>query len=143
MNENMIFYIVLAVIISVIINILFIKIKKLIDILSERERIANEPMPDTRPYHVPDVTQTRPSPPIPAASHGTNPGETSSQVGNTSSHSGRPPLPVRRNVPRRTPDTFPKCPRCGCKNHSGQMRLITWDSAENKWRCHKGHLFSS
>jgi len=121
-NENMISYVLLGVIISVIVDLLLLKIKKLID--------------KRTPPPVPMVNR-RPSPP----------GNGQQRTGH-SSNSGRPSPPSRRRVPgeislRRTPDMFPKCPCCGCKNSRGQTGLISWDGRENKWRCHNGHLFSS
>ena len=144
MNGGLTSYIVLGIIISVIVNILFMKVKKIYDIWLDKRRRENEPLPDTRHYYVPATVPTRVSPPpTPNNNHryvSQEPVQYSRSE--TISVGSRPPIPQRRTR-MRTPDTFPKCPRCGCKNYKGNMNLIIWDNGANRWRCRNGHLFNS
>jgi len=132
-------YIIIGIIISVVVNVLLIKIRLLIELVRNRNRIENTPIPDERPYHVPDFAQNRPHTPptIPI-------GSVQTTTGNSPRRNGPPPeLPRRQERVRRGPDTFPKCPVCRCSNKNGKQQVVFWNQQTNQWRCHRGHVFDS
>lgn len=145
MNEEMISYIVLGIIISVIVNIIFLKVKNLIDILRDRDTSRNITQSNANSYNITERSYTHNPPPIPVSPAPRDNMQT--QRGNNRGPNrrrhGRPPIPPRREGGIRTPDMYPKCPRCGCKNKRGQRQLVAWDNTNNKWRCYNGHLFCS
>ena len=51
-------------------------------------------------------------------------------------------IPERKPV-KRTPDTFPRCPRCRCSNRLGRPQVVFFDREKKCFRCHNGHLFVS
>ena len=128
MDENKIMYSVLLVAVSVIVNILLIQMKKLLDKYTDRRRRHNQ---------ITGSHRNRTSyPSIPNRNTSDDSGQKLKRV--------KPPLPNRKmSSPIRTPDTFPKCPRCGAKNRRGNLNLVTWDVTKNRWKCHNGHCFAS
>lgn len=128
-------YVFVTVIISILVNMIFSRIGNLIRLRRDRERRANTPIPEMRPYRVPDNS----TPSIPPQSQ--NNVENDRQIMRTGN--GVPPLPVRGEVVRRGPDTFPSCPICRCRNRKARDRLVIWDANNRNWRCYNGHVFNS
>lgn len=136
-------YITIGVIIAVVFNMILVRVRKIIKLIKEKNDRANTPIPDTRVYHVPDpiVTARPPRPNVtrqnsgvqPDLPHHRNPRKTGTP----------PPLPSRTNMVRREPEDFPRCPVCRCSNKPGQQQVVFWDTMTRRWRCHRGHSFSS
>lgn len=128
-------YIFVAVIISILVNLIISRIGNLMRLRRDRERRANTPIPDMRPYHVPDNnTPSIPPQPQNNVAHARPVRRTANGV---------PPLPVRGEVVRRGPETFPSCPICRCRNRTAQDRLVIWNASNRNWRCYNGHVFNS
>ncbi len=60
-----------------------------------------------------------------------------------------PQMPVKRNAQKRssvvirTPDTFPRCPRCRARNREGEAQKVFWDSQSGRFKCSTGHYFNA
>ena len=145
----MIGYMVMATIISVLVNILVGKIRDYFQYwritgrgLQEYQRnhsngsqINHQPI-DARP-------PTRHSQPV----NNSTPANTT-----TRNMTNPPELPPHRgtrinqhgnNNVRRSLDDFPACSICRCKNRPGSRQMVFWDSNRNMWRCHNNHYFYS
>lgn len=145
MSEGMGEYIVVGIIISIVVNIVLIKVGNLIRLLRRCREERNTPIPDAHPYHVPNTISTHSSPrsvPAPLPVSNNNQNITASSAGQN--RNAPPPIPARRvDMSHRDRDSFPRCPICRSSNRPGKTQKIFWDNAMSRWKCIEGHSFSS
>ncbi len=145
MSEGMGEYIVVGIIISIVVNIVLIKVGNLIRLLRRRREERNTPIPDAHPYHVPNTIPTHGSPrPTPAPLPAVNNNQNITASNDGRNRNGPPPIPARRvDMSHRDRDSFPRCPICRSSNRPGKTQKIFWDNAVSRWKCIEGHSFSS
>lgn len=145
MSEGMAEYIVVGIIISIVVNIVLVKVGNLIRLLRRHREEHNTLIPDEHLYHVPDTVPAHSSPrsvPAPLPMVNNDPNVLTSNDGRN--RNGPPPIPTRGvDMSHRDRDSFPRCPVCRSSNRPGRTQKIFWDNSVSRWKCVEGHSFNS
>jgi len=148
MGEGLIEYIIVGSILFILIHIIYDKVKLVITLIRERNARDHNPYINVRDNnrHPSSITpsvqgrmsQTR----LPQTRSSQDNRQTITRSAGASRRSSRPPMPSRPANSRRPLDSYPRCPICRCSNRPGMAQMVFMDGSD-RWRCYKGHQFSS
>lgn len=147
MNGNIVYEIFIWIAITVLVNIMVDKLRKIICEFREQRRGDNS----HRRHRYRGESSLPPEIPVRRnvltgntdASSGSTFRRNTGNIGNQSTP---PPLPQRRRAvyrQLRSPDSFPKCPVCRVRNREGQNQMVFKELDSGGWKCINGHIFQS
>ncbi len=144
-SRDMLEYIVVGIILFILVNFICNKVRLVINLIRQRnarnnigQDYHNRANTPSAPYRTPFQQQARFQGSRPLPDNRQN----ITRPARYHSTRSRQPLPRMAVSGQRDIGSYPRCPQCRCSNRPGMQQLVFMEG-QNRWRCHRGHHFSS